>query len=215
MIPSQAHHRRSIRLAGYDYAQAGWYFVTICSHGKTCLFGEVVDRKMRLNGLGVIVKDSWADLVNHYHHITLDALVVMPNHLHGIIVLKPVLDVGVGAGLKPAPTSQGADGLHGLGEIIRGLKTFSARRINQTRFTSGEPVWQRNYYEHVIRGEPALNRIRQYILGNPVRWKRTRRIPISRHLQKFRVIGAGFKPAPTTPRETRPCVSPARRPGPL
>jgi len=96
------HHRRSIRLKNYDYSQAGAYFVTICTHGHIHLFGEVVDGEMRLNPFGEIVQAVWFDLPQHYGHVQLDAFVVMPNHVHGIIVLTA--DPVVGAGLNPAPT---------------------------------------------------------------------------------------------------------------
>ena len=144
--------------------------MTICAWGRNCLFGEVGDEDMRLNRFGKAATECWIDLVNHYHHVTLDTFLVMPNHVHGIINLRADLDVGVGAGLKPAPTNQGAAKRHGLGEIVRGFKTFSARRINQIRDTPGAPVWQRNYYEHVIRNERSLDRIRQYIVYNPAKW---------------------------------------------
>ncbi|MGQ9928667.1 MAG: transposase, partial [Chloroflexaceae bacterium] len=96
-------HRRSIRLKGYDYAQAGAYFVTICTQNRECLFGEVVNGEMRLNTYGAAVLGAWQDLPNHYPNVTLDAFVVMPNHVHGIIVLTTD-DATVGAGFKPAPT---------------------------------------------------------------------------------------------------------------
>ncbi|MGD8599358.1 MAG: transposase [Anaerolineae bacterium] len=172
----QRHHRRSIRLKGYDYRQAGAYFVTICTYQREMLFSRVDDGELILNEFGVLVQQAWEDLVTHYHHVDLDAFVVMPNHVHGIIVLTD--DERVGAGLKPAPT-RADDGesaravarkRHGLPEIVRGFKTFSARRINRLRRTPGLPVWQRNYYEHIVRSERALNAIRRYIAGNPDRW---------------------------------------------
>lgn len=172
--------RRSIRLPGYDYAQAGAYFITICTQHRACLFGGVVDGKMRLNPFGRIVEWTWRDLPNHVANIQLDALVVMPNHVHGIIVITPDnvgvglgLGLDVGAGSEPAPTAkppQQTPKRHALPEIIRQLKTFSARRINQQRGTPGVPVWQRNYYEHIIRNDDSLNRIREYITENPARW---------------------------------------------
>ncbi|HOK59079.1 MAG TPA: hypothetical protein PKZ07_19890 [Sedimentisphaerales bacterium] len=161
---NQQHHRHSIRLKGYDYSLSGAYFVTICMYDRACLFGAVVDGDMRLNDAGRVVYDVWNDLPNHYGYVELDAFVVMPNHVHGIIVI-------VGAGLKPAPTeSKPAPTRHGLPEIIRGFKTFSSRRINELRGTPGMPVWQRNYYEHIIRNEESLHRIRSYIANNPIRW---------------------------------------------
>jgi REP element-mobilizing transposase RayT len=158
------HHRRSVRLRDYDYTQAGAYFVTICTYRRVCLFGDMVNGCMQLNDCGQIVTAHWDDLVNHYPHVELDVFVVMPNHVHGIIVLTD----NVGAGLKPAPTTTTRH--HGLPEIVRGFKTFSSRRINYLRKMPGQPVWQRNYYEHVIRSEEELDRIRQYILDNPAKW---------------------------------------------
>jgi REP element-mobilizing transposase RayT len=178
----QRHHRRSIRLKGYDYTQPGAYFVTICTRNRECLFGGIVDGKMRLNPLGDIVAACWHDLPNHYPHVQLDAFVIMPNHVHGIIVL---LDPGdVGAGLGPAPTTGGVPTSHpkthrghGLPEIVRAFKSFSARRINEYRRTPGTPVWQRNYYEHIIRNERSLGRIREYIVNNPLQWELDRENP--------------------------------------
>jgi len=164
------HHRRSIRLKGYDYAQAGTYFVTICTRDRLCLFGEIGDNKMRLNEAGLMVDTAWQDLPHHYPYVQLDEYVIMPNHVHGTII--------VGAGLKPAPTNHAVPTKrHGLPEIVRAFKTFSARRINRGRATPGVPVWQRNYYEHVVRNEESLNHIRHYIIDNPQRWALDRENP--------------------------------------
>ncbi|MBW6513041.1 MAG: transposase [Desulfuromonadaceae bacterium] len=190
------HHRRSIRLRDYDYSRTGAYFVTICAWQRECLFGEVADGMNALSPNGQIVLDVWENLPHHYPHAELDEFVVMPNHVHGIIVLhgethtdRPgAVDVGAGcdvkveavkvragcgvkvrAGLKPAPTVMPMK-RHGLSEIVRGFKTFSARRINQLRDTPGVPVWQRNYYERIIRDERELEAIRQYINDNPITW---------------------------------------------
>lgn len=158
--------RRSLRLKGYDYSQAGAYFVTICAHGKECLFGEVIENEMKVNELGRKVQEVWDDLPVHYSHVATDVFVVMPNHVHGVIVMREEIEIGlVGAGLKPAPTKR-----HGLPEIVRALKTFSAQKINELREISGAPVWQRNYYEHVIRNDADYNRIAEYIANNPQRW---------------------------------------------
>ncbi|MBN1886714.1 MAG: transposase [Thermoflexales bacterium] len=166
----QHHHRRSIRLKGYDYAQAGAYFVTLCVQNRECALGYVVDGGMVLNDAGQIVQACWDDLPNHYPHIQLDAFVVMPNHVHGIIVLVDDVRMGlVGAGLKPAPTTPAKQ--HGLPEIVRAFKTFSARRINLIRGTPGQAFWQCNYYERVIRDEAELDRARRYIETNPAQWQ--------------------------------------------
>ena len=158
--------RHSLRLKGYDYSQEGAYFVTICAHGKACLFGDVIGSEMKVNELGQKAQAVWDDLPVHYPHVATDAFVVMPNHVHGVIVIQAGGE-GVGAGLKPARTESAR---HGLSEIIRGFKTFSARRINEFRETSGATVWQRNYYEHIIRNDADYNRIAEYIVNNPQRW---------------------------------------------
>ena len=186
--------RRSMRLPGYDYSQAGAYFVTICTRGRVCVLGDVVDGRVRLSEFGRLAHSVWSELPRHYSHVRLDAWVVMPNHVHGIVMLEPSDDV-VGAGLKPAPTienelpsmvldasrSRRVDRTvlkpaptgrrqHGLPEVVRAFKTYSARRINAARGATGTPFWQRNYYEHVIRDEESLDRIREYIVYNPARW---------------------------------------------
>ena len=160
----ETHHRRSIRLQGYDYTQASMYFVTICAHSHKCLFGGIFDGQMRLNDAGQVVLKCWDDLPRHYKNLELDYFTIMPNHVHGIMVISDVPVVG--AGFKPAPTEK----RHGLSEMVRALKTFSSKRINEIRATPGMPVWQRNYYEHVIRDDDDLNCIREYIINNPVNW---------------------------------------------
>ena len=153
----------------FDYTQSGYYFVTICTHERQCVLGNIIDGRALLSNAGKIASDCWQDLANHYAHIDLDEFVVMPNHLHGIIVLsdsgEAVNAQGPRAGFKPAPTRR-----HSLSEIIRAFKTFSGRRINRIRNRTGEPVWQRNYYERVIRNEKTLLAAREYIVNNPAKW---------------------------------------------
>ena len=162
--------RRSIRLPDYDYAQTGAYFVTICTYDRLCLLGEILGCEMALTRAGQVVLECWNDLANHYSHVETGEFIVMPNHVHGIIVLtdqqrkNPIAD-NVGAGFKPAPTRR-----HPLSEIVRAFKTFSSRRINEHRGSPGVPVWQRNYYERVIRNEQELDSVRQYIVDNPAEW---------------------------------------------
>ena len=164
------NNRRSIRLPNYDYAQTGAYFVTIGTYNRDSLLGEILGCDMALTSAGQVVLKCWNDLANHYSHVETDEFVVMPNHVHGIIVLtdqqrmNPIAE-NVGAGFKPAPTRR-----HPLSEIVRAFKTFSSRRINELRQTPGVPVWQRNYYERVIRNDRELHDIRQYIVDNPAEW---------------------------------------------
>ena len=178
------HHRRSIRLQRYDYSQAGAYFITICTWQRQCLFGEIINGEMQLSPWGEIVNLHWQNLPKYHRHLELDEFVIMPNHLHGIIVLINHNSVqnSVGAGLAdisgkkqttsqqnaPSPMLQQQNKSKNLPEILRGFKTFSARRINQLRRTFGVPVWQRNYYEHIIRNEESLQYIRQYTINNPL-----------------------------------------------
>jgi REP element-mobilizing transposase RayT len=153
----QRHHRRSIRLQGYDYSLAGAYYVTIVTHGRKHLFGNIANGKMQLNRFGQIVQSAWYDLPGHYRHVELAAFCIMPNHVHAIIVL----------------TDHAVDGYkrHPLSEIVRAFKSFSARRINALRKMQGLPVWQRNYYEHIIRNEQDYLSKTTYILNNPLNWE--------------------------------------------
>ena len=168
------HHRRSIRLKGYDYTQPGAYFVTLCTHDRAHLFGEVVDGEMRLNEWGEIVRDEWFKTaqVRPYVQLRDDEFVVMPNHIHGIIWIAD--NVGATRRVAPtdrvAPTTPRGPAPQSIGAIIGQFKSAVTKRMNELRDTPGALVWQRNYYEHIIRNERALNAIRQYIDENPLRW---------------------------------------------
>ncbi|NCJ08257.1 transposase [Synechococcales cyanobacterium C] len=168
-LPLGRRRRKLLRLQDYDYTRSGAYFVTICVKDRVCLFGEVVDGEMHPNAYGEIVQAVWDGLPDHYDHVVLDAFVVMPNHIHSIIILD--------AETTTISSRDEMSKRHGLSEIVRAFKTFSARRINELRQCSGVPVWQRNYYEHIIRNEESLNRIRGYITENPIRWSKDREGP--------------------------------------
>lgn len=157
------HHRRSIRLRGYDYTQAGAYFVTICVGQRKCLLGEIINDEMQLSQLGQIASASWAQLAEQYPYVNLDAWVVMPNHLHGIILITNE----IGGGSRTAPTIQPKS----LGRLIGAFKTVSTRQINRVRETPAAPFWQRNFYEHVIRNETSLRALREYVANNPLQWE--------------------------------------------
>ncbi|MEX2158171.1 MAG: transposase [Dehalococcoidia bacterium] len=165
------HNRRSIRLPGYDYTAAGSYFVTInATRAHGLLFGTVVDGEVVLNEYGVFVRDEWERSARIRPELELGAYVVMPNHLHGIVTL--VGDRFVGAhGHAPLH----APSLHrpprSIGAFVARFKGAVTRRINALRETEGTPVWQRNYYEHVVRDDEDLSRIRAYIEDNPRNWE--------------------------------------------
>lgn len=167
----ERHHRRSIRLRGYDYRQPGAYFVTVCTWNRECILGEIVDGAVRLNAWGEIVWEEWFRTAQVRPNVVLyeDEFVVMPNHIHGIIWIVGNGDVG--AQRRCAPTGKSINVLPGsLGAIVRAFKSITTKRINALRGTPGAPIWQRNYYEHMIRDEQSLNRIREYIATNPLRW---------------------------------------------
>jgi REP element-mobilizing transposase RayT len=163
------HHRRSIRLRGFDYARPGTYFVTICTRQRECLFGEVIEGTMILSDFGQVVHEEWhkTSLVRPY--VTLDAFVVMPNHVHGILMITDDR-----RGTAPPCPYQGQFGHpipRSLPTIIRAFKSATTQRVNQMRGTPGMPLWQRNYYEHIVRDEDELNQIRRYISENLLKWE--------------------------------------------
>ena len=186
------HRRRSVRLQGYDYARAGAYFLTICANNRVCLFGDLVDGEMRLNAAGRVVIEEWARTAAIRPRIGLDTYIVMPNHIHGIIVIG---GAGCRGTLQRAPTDerqptsdsmQRAPTVERFGQptsdsiptIIRLFKSAATKRINEIRRTPGVTVWQRNYYEHVIHNDESLNHIREYIVNNPAQWEYDRENPV-------------------------------------
>jgi len=196
----QRHRRRSIRLKGYDYAQPGAYFITICTHNRTPLFGRVVNREMALNAFGEVVWACWREIPDHFSRVELDAFVAMPNHVHGIIWIVDDVDhtgkrhENVGAThasplhlhfshASPLQDPRGpASG--SLGAVVGSFKSAVTRRINEMRGTPGARVWQRSYWEHIIRDDRALNAIRRYIAENPLRW----------HLDRYNPDAIGSDP---------------------
>jgi len=203
--------RKNIRLQDYDYSTEGGYFITIVTKDRQSLFGNIVDGEMVLNEYGRIVESTWKDLINHNPNIGLDEFVVMPNHVHGIVIIFETVGAGSRdlcaperslreekpapsnrAGCEPAPT-RNVNGVADLAaqtedlsmveanipapikrvplsEIVRQFKTFSARRINTVRKTPGLSVWQRNYYDHIIRSDHEHEEIASYIANNPAAW---------------------------------------------
>ena len=158
------HRRRSIRLPGYDYTQPGAYFVTICAYRRERLFGGVEHQQVVLSAAGHIVEQNWLALSDHFAYIELDAFVVMPDHLHGIIIIN---DYGQPSECAPADGTRARS----LNAVIQNLKSVSTRKINQMFQVRFVPVWQRGYYERVLRDDSELNNVRRYIEANPARWK--------------------------------------------
>jgi putative transposase len=161
------HHRRSIRLQKYDYAQVGAYFVTFCVQDRECVLGEVTGDDVNLSDAGEMVAQVWDDLPSRFPGVELDAWVVMPNHVHAIVVIAgEVARQGAASSAPP------------LGQVMRTVKSVSAIACNRALDREGLPFWQRNYYERVIRDEEELNGIRRYIAENPTRWAEDPENPI-------------------------------------
>jgi putative transposase len=160
----ERRHRRSIRLPGYDYASPGAYFVTVCAHGNGSVF-DVLE-------LRDAVEEAWRQIPLHFLNARLDEFVVMPNHVHGIVWIVGAQHAAPLPGTRTLAVKAGS-----LGAIVRSFKAAAARRVNEIRGTPGAAVWQRNYYERVIRNEDELSSIREYIHLNPLGWELDRENP--------------------------------------
>lgn len=157
------HQRRSIRLRGYDYSQKGAYFITIVTDNRDTLFGDILNDEMILTTEGEIATQCWLAIPNHHPQVELDLFVVMPNHIHGILlVVGDSESKSVVAGKCRSPSRT-------IGSIVRGFKIGVTKGIRA--IDASKEVWQRNYYEHIIRDEDYLDRIREYILANPRQWQ--------------------------------------------
>jgi REP element-mobilizing transposase RayT len=153
-MSSSLPNRRSIRLNGYDYAREGVYYVTLCTQRRLCRFGDIYGGEVVLSQEGVMVAEAWNWLAEQYPYVHLDAWVLMPNHLHGVILIDHQIN-----------------GPHkSLGQLIGAFKTVSTKKVNLYNATPAEKLWQRNYYEHIVRSERALDNIRAYIANNPANW---------------------------------------------
>ncbi len=179
----EIHHRRSIRIKEYDYSRDGLYFITICTFNHKCLFGYIDNDEMVLNEFGKIASHEWQQTGEIRNNVVLQEFVIMPNHMHGIIeindstrrgtmpralVHRDIKDKGT---CQRAPTERfGKPTSNTIPTIVRGFKSTVTKQINIIRDTPGQSVWQRSYYEHIIRNEKSYNRISEYIWCNPGKW---------------------------------------------
>jgi len=191
-----SHHRRSIRLKDYDYSSEGLYFITVNTDDRKCLFGEV-DQEMILNDAGKIANECWMDIPKHFPNAILHEHIVMPNHVHGIIELIENVSTYVGVeNFQPLQSPNESLSKidvgniqtrrnefqkmipHSIGSIVKGFKIgvtkwFRNNSVGVENFQSlSKPIWQRNYYEHIIRNEQSYQRIAAYIINNPKNWKK-------------------------------------------
>ena len=188
------HHRRSIRLKGYDYSSKGMYYITLCVNKRLCLFGDIEDGEMKLNDAGKIVDRIWQEIPKYYPFVEIDEHTLMPNHLHGIIILnnenvgappcgRPLMNPDNGQAQGPANGKYGqAQGPAptvkrlSLGDVVGRFESFTMYQYilgikNHQWKPFHKKLWQRNYYEHIIRNENELNKIRKYIIDNPLNWE--------------------------------------------
>jgi len=170
------HNRRSIRLKDYDYTKPGAYFVTICTMNLIHQFGEVIDGEISLSSAGEMVEATWHEIPPHYPHVEIDTFVIMPNHIHGIIILLEDDPVGAVPCDRPkAGQPQGVAPTLSLPEVIHRFKSLTTERyIDGVKYSGWPPfpghLWQRNYWEHIIRNHRVLDAVRRYIKQNPMRW---------------------------------------------
>ncbi|MEW6490588.1 MAG: transposase [Thermodesulfobacteriota bacterium] len=172
-------HRRSSRLPSFDYAQAGAYFVTVCTAGRRLVFGTVAGPTVDLNGVGRIIEEEWKRTAVLRPGVELDAFVVMPNHLHAVVLLP------CGGSASAADRLRFQRSPRTLGSLVAGFKAAATARVNALRGTPGASVWQRGYFEHVVRDDAALDRIRTYISDNPLQWSLDRENPDLRGRDAF------------------------------
>jgi putative transposase len=154
--------RKNPRLSSYDYSSDGAYFVTICSIQKLCIFGQITNSTMILNSTGELVETVWRDLPLHFPEVNNEVFIVMPNHIHGIISINRKGR----ADPRSAPTTR-----HALSDIVRAFKNYSSQQAKRFCSSQGTTIWQRGYYEHIIRGEDNYYTIGQYIMCNPAKWE--------------------------------------------
>lgn len=179
----QKFGRKSIRLKNYNYAANGYYFVTICTHKKQCFFGNVVNSEMQLSTVGKIAQQYWSEIPQHSKHTYVDEFIIMPNHVHGIIIIDnpknpcrdvpwniPAIDDGecdLSETMSQLSPKSGT-----LSVIVRSYKSSVTRWCRQ----NGDDIfqWQSRFYENIIRNEKSLNNIRRYIINNPAKWTEDR-----------------------------------------
>ena len=185
---SKQHYRRSIRMKGYDYTSVGAYFVTICTHQRECILGRIEEGVVLLSDSGRIIEHTWRRLPWFFTSIELDAFVVMPNHIHGIVSIvgakqRAASQISTHADAAALPLQRGSVP-QSLSAIIQNFKSVSTKKINVLRHTPSEIIWQRNFYEHIVRtinGERELIAIRKYITDNPMQWELDSENPLKQH----------------------------------
>jgi putative transposase len=196
MYNPKIHHRHSIRLKNYDYSSGGMYFITICTIEKKCIFRDIINGEMKLSPIGEIANNRWLEIPEHFKNVELDEFIIMPNHVHGIIVINDInnktnnhCDAGLGEGLgegtsplqhihqpiydmgQQIKSKQSDTQKRTLGQVVAYYKYGSTKEINTIYNSVGKKIWQRNYYDRIIRNEKELDKICEYIINNPLKWE--------------------------------------------
>lgn len=161
----QINDRKLNRLKDYDYSQNGFYFVTICTKNREEFFGEIKDEEMILNEYGEIAKNCWLEITDHFQNAEFDEFIIIPNHIHGIVIIANDMDVG-NADLRSL--QQQRTKMY-IPKIIHGIKSSVTRKI-RGKYNDFNFGWQKSYYDHIICDEKSLDNIRQYIVDNPLKW---------------------------------------------
>ena len=180
------HHRRSIRLKKFDYSQSGFYFITICTQNHLCLLGKIENSRMETNDAGDMIRIWWKELGNKYPIINLHESVIMPNHFHGIIEIQSDLSVGANLCVRPGESKQKSKSVEGqthrsaptgvpINKMVQWFKTMTTNEYIRGVKNNNWPqfdkkLWQRNYFEHIIRNEKSYVEISEYIQTNPLKW---------------------------------------------
>jgi putative transposase len=193
MNDPKTHHRRSIRLPHWDYSWGWWYYVTMCTKDRACVLSNIVNDNVVLTEIGTIVDFHWKEIPNHFPGVELDDYVIMPNHVHGIIIIN---DASVGA-IHESPQRESFERNEPerespqesqtiiqrrkmlLPKTVGLFKMNSAKQSNILRKSPGIAFWQRNYYDHIIRNDADLARIRTYIANNPLQWALDEENPVN------------------------------------
>lgn len=185
---NKEYHRCSIRLKDYDYSQPGAYFVTVCVKGQKCLLGNDNKGQIHPSPIGKVTTKFWDEIPEHFENAQLEAFVFMPNHLHGIIILRDKVGVQY---IEPLQKNEFQNILPGsIGSIIRSYKAVVRRWCKRNNYLNFQ--WQRNYYEHIIRNTKELKQIQEYIINNPLRWKYDKENPEGIQDDREREFWANF-----------------------
>lgn len=155
--------RKNLRLPHYDYSQAGYYFVTLCTHKMKSLFGMINMGKMECNRLGNIVEQSWRESSKLRQNIVIHEYIVMPNHFHGIV------EICKNSQNDDQPKTM-VEKNH-LGNIVKGFKSQVTSLARSASRQDSNIIWQRGFHEHIIRNESSLLKIREYVINNPLKWE--------------------------------------------